>query len=575
MLKIFSTAIILIIACTSAAFSQIVINEVMYAPVSPNREWFELHNVSDSPVNIQNWKWKDAAASNPLRTISTSFIEIPPKSYLLVCEDTANVKTAFPGISGLLTQSAGWNALNNSGNENIVLYNSSGIVIDSLTYSNSWGGTGGKSLEKKIPDSAANIQSNWGSSADLMNATPLRKNSITPKPYDLSLKSFQINPLYPVAGNDLELILAITNNGVNPADQFSLKIYNDGNFDSIPSDHEKIDSSFFTVLNSGDSLLKNFTIVNIDTGTIQLIANLDFPEDEDTLNNRNVRRIFVNTMGSGNGGIVINEIMYDPLTGQSEWIEIYNASGQAVNLKNWKYSEASSFIYLSNEDLIFNPGDYFVLAHDSSVYDNFGYLKSLRQNQILRFSKNLSLSNSGETIYITDSSGSVTDGVGYIPEWNNPDLSDLKGISLERISPFFNSNDKNNWSSCAKTSGGTPCEINSIFTKHDLKESNVNISPNPFSPDGDGHEDFTLISYRLETQLAQMRVKVYDIKGRLVRTLMNNSISGSEGTIIFNGFDDSNLKLRTGIYILYIEAIDNSGGIISNIKTPLVIAAKM
>ena len=72
-----------------------------------------------------------------------------------------------------------------------------------------------------------------------------------------------------------------------------------------------------------------------------------------------------------------------------------------------------------------------------------------------------------------------------------------------------------------------------------------------------------------------MRVKVYDIKGRLVKTLANNSVTGSEGTIIFNGFDDSNQKLRVGIYILLIEAVDDAGGTVDNIKTPVVIASKL
>lgn len=574
-MKIILTAVVIIIAFAKLTFPQIVINEVMYAPASPNREWFELHNVSDSPVNIQNWKWKDAAASNPSRIITSSFLEIPPKSFLLVCEDTSNVKAGFPGISGLLTQSAGWNALNNSGNENIVLYNSSGITVDSLTYNSSWGGTGGKSLEKKISEAPANNQTNWGTALDPMNATPLRKNSITPKPHDLALKSFQIDPLFPAAGNELTLSFVIINNGINTADNFSMKIYDDENFDSIKTADEKIDSVFFSDFNAGDSISYTFSIEDADTGSIQFIAFIDYIRDEDTLNNIIVRRIFVSPQGSGNGGIVINEIMYDPISGQSEWIEIYNVSGQPVNLKNWKYRESSSFITLSTDDLIFKPGDYFVLAHDSTIFNLYGNLKSLRQNQFLRFSNSLSLSNNGEMISIADSMGIIADEVSYRPEWNNPNLSDTKGIALERINPSYLSNDKNNWSSCAKPNGGTPGEVNSIFADSEVSESTVTISPNPFSPDGDGFEDFTLINYKLESQLTQLRVKVYDIKGRLVRTLVNNSISGSEGILIFNGYDDSNRKLRTGIYILYIEAIDNAGGIFNNIKTPVVIASKL
>ena len=75
--------------------------------------------------------------------------------------------------------------------------------------------------------------------------------------------------------------------------------------------------------------------------------------------------------------------------------------------------------------------------------------------------------------------------------------------------------------------------------------------------------------------MAQLRVKVYDVKGRMVRTLLNNRLSGSEGHIIFDGKNDSGEKLRIGIYILFIEAINDIGGTVEQTKTTVVIAAKL
>lgn len=575
MIKLLTMAITLVIAVTPLAFSQIVINEIMYAPASPNKEWFELHNISDTYVNIQNWKWKDAAASNPMRVITSAFLEIPPKSFLLVCEDSANVKAVFPGTNGIYTQSAGWNALNNSGNENLVIYNSLGIAVDSLTYNSNWGGGSGKSLEKKIAENPANNQSNWSTSVDPLNATPLRRNSVTPRSFDLALKSIKADPVFPVKGDDIRFSFTILNNGINAADNFSFKFYNDINFDSNYVSAERIDSFNYPALNPGDSIVHYYEFDNADSGKIQIIAVIDFIQDEDTLNNKLIKSIYVSPQNSENGGIVINEIMFDPLQEQSEWIEVYNATGLSFNLKNWKYRETSSFINISAEDLIFKPGDYLILAHDSSIYDLFTNLKNPASNQIIKFSNSLSLSNNGEMISLTDSVGTILDAVSYSPEWSNPNLPETKGISLERINPGYNSNDRSNWSSCAKQIGGTPGEKNSIHTNSAAESSEITITPNPFSPDGDGHEDYTLISYRLNLRMAQLRVKVYDIKGRLVRTLSNNSVTGTEGEIIFNGYDDSNKKLRTGIYILYIEAIDISGVIIGRIKAPMVIAAKL
>ncbi len=72
-----------------------------------------------------------------------------------------------------------------------------------------------------------------------------------------------------------------------------------------------------------------------------------------------------------------------------------------------------------------------------------------------------------------------------------------------------------------------------------------------------------------------MRVKVFDIKGRIVRTLANNQFTGNEGSIIFNGYGDDNQRLRIGIYILLIEAVDDRGGTVDNVKAPIVVAARL
>ncbi len=101
------------------------------------------------------------------------------------------------------------------------------------------------------------------------------------------------------------------------------------------------------------------------------------------------------------------------------------------------------------------------------------------------------------------------------------------------------------------------------------------MSPNPFSPDNDGFEDFTIISYKLTQSIAQIRAKIFDSKGRLVRTILNNQASGEQGSIIFNGLDDANHTLRIGIYIVLIEALNGNSGVVETLKTTVVVARKL
>jgi flagellar hook assembly protein FlgD len=101
------------------------------------------------------------------------------------------------------------------------------------------------------------------------------------------------------------------------------------------------------------------------------------------------------------------------------------------------------------------------------------------------------------------------------------------------------------------------------------------VSPNPFSPDNDGFEDFTVINYNLKQITAQVRIKIYDSQGRLVRTLLNNAASGSSGSVIFNGLNDAGHALRIGIYIIFLEALNENIGVLETMKTVVVVARKL
>ncbi|HMQ70152.1 MAG TPA: lamin tail domain-containing protein [Ignavibacteria bacterium] len=564
--------IVICMFANSDAISQIVVNEIMYAPSESTNEWFEIYNAGPESVDLQNWKWKDATSS--VRTITSNSIILIPESYIIICQDSVKLRYQFPLISAIIIQTT-WSALNNSG-DNLILIDPINRREDSISYKPEWGGnSGGYSLEKLISGGESNDPSNWGTSIDPMNATPGKQNSITPKPFDLFLKSFKTDPVFPSQGETLNLEFLIKNSGQNTAQNFSLNIYDDNNSDSIPQISELLKSESFNILNPLDSLKYEYSIQNIDTGYKNFIAKILYAQDQDTLNNILYRRLFVSSNSAGSGGVVINEIMYDPAVNNTEWIEIYNASGQSVNMKKWKYKESVSEITLSDSNLFLNPGDYFILAKDSAIYSEFEYLKVPSAERHLKISGTLSLNNSGEYISVTDSLNNIIDKLTYSPDWNNPEFPDTKGISLERINPGFRSDDRSNWSSCADLRGGTPGLRNSIFTVNKISASEASVFPNPFSPDGDGYEDFTIINYKLSSGISQMRVKVFDIKGRLVRTLSDNMVTGSEGSIIFNGLGDDDQKLRIGIYILLIEAVDNKTGSVNVIKEPVVIAGKL
>jgi flagellar hook assembly protein FlgD len=123
--------------------------------------------------------------------------------------------------------------------------------------------------------------------------------------------------------------------------------------------------------------------------------------------------------------------------------------------------------------------------------------------------------------------------------------------------------------------GASPAFHNSIFSENTIHETKVTINPNPFSPDNDGFEDYAIINFDLSKPFSQVRIKVFDSHGRLVRTIAENNLAASQNSIIFDGLDDNGNPLRIGIYILLIEStVDNSGNI-DVIKLPIVVARKL
>jgi hypothetical protein len=281
-----------------------------------------------------------------------------------------------------------------------------------------------------------------------------------------------------------------------------------------------------------------------------------------------------NVQSYGRNDLVINEIMFEPDTDNSEYIEFYNSGNSTVNIGGWRIEDENGNSEKLSE-ISFNilPDDYFVLASDSSILTRFGL--SEEDNFTILGISSLGLVNTGELILLSDVRGNVIDSIWYSDKWHNDNFVSTKNISLERINTYLAGNDASNWSSSVNPLGGTPAKTNSIFTDNLNTESNISVSPNPFSPDNDGFEDFTIINYNLTQATSQARIKIFDSKGRLVRTLANSQASGSSGSVIFDGLGNDSEALRIGIYIIFLEAINENAGVVENLKTVVVVARRL
>jgi hypothetical protein len=180
------------------------------------------------------------------------------------------------------------------------------------------------------------------------------------------------------------------------------------------------------------------------------------------------------------------------------------------------------------------------------------------------------LNNQGDTVLLSDIAGFESDMVHYLRSWGG-----RKEVSLERVSPEVVANERANWGSCVSPEGATPGLRNSIFAGFGPGPARLSLSPNPFSPDGDGLDDRTAISYQFPFSVASLRVMIYDRSGRMVRKVLGGGEVAGKGVLLWDGRDDSGQVQPVGIYIVYAEASDLTTNIKISSKATVVLARKL
>jgi hypothetical protein len=90
--------------------------------------------------------------------------------------------------------------------------------------------------------------------------------------------------------------------------------------------------------------------------------------------------------------------------------------------------------------------------------------------------------------------------------------------------------------------------------------------PNPFNPS-------TNIRFALPN-MASVRMTVYDILGREIRTLVNSELGAGTHNIVWDGKNNNGGQVATGMYIYRIDARQNNGGAASFIATKKMMLLK-
>ena len=137
----------------------IVITEIMPNPgaVSDSYgEWIEIHNTTDSTIDIAGWMIKDAGSDEHVISNDAMSILVVPGDYFILAR---NGNEALNG--GLVADYAYTGFTLSNSEDEIILTDTAGAVVDEVHYTNAW--AFGNSIAMEIHDleSNNNIAENW------------------------------------------------------------------------------------------------------------------------------------------------------------------------------------------------------------------------------------------------------------------------------------------------------------------------------------------------------------------------------------------------------------------------------
>lgn len=157
-----------------AAPADVVINEIMYSPLSENDgdEFLELYNKGPDPVDLSGWSFSGITLVFPAGTT------IAANGYLVVGKDAARFQTTY----GAPPNAVYTGSLSNGG-EAITLKDASAVTVDTVTYDDvaPWPGTPdgqGTSLELIDPNADDADYLDWAASTSPAGSTPRAANSV-------------------------------------------------------------------------------------------------------------------------------------------------------------------------------------------------------------------------------------------------------------------------------------------------------------------------------------------------------------------------------------------------------------
>lgn len=523
---------------------ELIMTELMADPEPqqglPNTEYIEIYNAGTSAQQLNGLSINDATG-----TCTLPSYWLQPGCYATL---VGTGKSA--GFDPAKTiEVAAFPSLNNSG-EPLELTNQVGSLIDIINYNMNWyqdtsKKEGGFSLERCSLLDPCSAADNWRATQAQLGGTPGTQNSV----FDNALDTLAPLVIYAEVRDSNQVAFVFS----EPIDSSSLAQCAIA-FDQNLGSYTRIVLTYLQVQN-GAQLLLQFDNALPKSEPIE-VSIIDLKDC--WANANNLQTDFIRYEEPQPGELLLNEILFDPPSNGSDFIELYNASHKYLSLVECGIGNGQAAYAITKPNLA--PNEFVALCPDTNFLITY-YSNTQAENtatQLLPYFYN----DSGTCILICN--GQVLDKLKYGSTWHSSILADTEGVSLERLDATAPTQNPNNWFSAAQNVGyASPGRVNSqqLGAK---QNGSLYLTQAEFSPDQDGYHDFLEIQYELPAPNMLVQAEIYTLGGNLVKKLIINELFGTKGVLIWDGSTEYGTIATNGIYILDFRAFSTDPSVFFN-----------
>lgn len=543
-------------------YGDIVFNEVMANPKGaaglPEVEYIELLNRTDSTLQLKDWT---LCYGESRYTIT--YGEIAAKDYIILSKES-NAQLWDEAEVYKRTDMSRFPILANSGKK-LFLYDAGGELVAYTHYTeeryhNNFKSKGGFSIERIDSDNINDAAMNWTATNSPQGGTPAQPNTVADECKDIEAASFLHSET--TSASTIRLHFNAPLNIASATDKQNYTLTGEGpeiyRIDCDTTYHSFVDLHFFPQLKQEDRLrLEMNSIRQVDGTEIMVPESVELMLPKEATEKE----------------LVFNEILFDSRN-TCEYVELYNCTDHTITTAGLSFAtidkegQYDKTCQLCPTNMEIPPHSYHVFTRDTTTLRKTWGTKAWQSTLC-----NLpSLKNEGSTIAIINQSAEEIDVAIFTPAIYPSTGHGSSDTAAEKVNPQLASNSPSNWlPATAKSNYGTPGKENSQYNPlgNTAQNNRFTLQDDFMTPDNDGQNDYAIINYTMENGGYIANIKIFDSKGREVARPVNREILSTEGSLIWNGEDSQGNILKTGIYIIYVEAHNENG---DRVKQKLAIA---